>query len=155
MLIFAKIETIKIRSLKIIYDLHEMTVKTTMTCVTMFLFSALTAFVFSLIVSDSGGRALVICKVAEMLRLLLDIPASQWGDFCESVKLIGSYQYDKRFFDSNALELHDFSRALTASLDLINEIGLADIEMLFRKLNSKLEDNDRLPLWLCIEARKK
>lgn len=108
-----------------------------------------------MITTDSGGRAMVICKSAEVLRVLLEIPKSQWGDFCESVRTIKEYRYDKYFFENHAVELYDFSTALTAALDLISEISMTDVEFLCRKLYSKMEDNDRLPLWLCINARKK
>lgn len=111
-------------------------------------------FCFSLLVNDAGGRAMLICKSLELLRVLLDIPESQWGDFCGSLQKIDSYQYDRYYFENNRMDLTDFTSVLTAAVNVINEIGLCDVEMLCRKLSSKLEDNDRLPLWLCVAARK-
>lgn len=97
---------------------------------------------------------MLICKSLDVLRVLLDIPVSQWGDFCDSLQKIDGYQYDRFLFEKHSMNLADFANTLTASLNVINEIGLCEVEMLCRKLCSKLEDNDRLPLWLCVAARK-
>lgn len=104
-----------------------------------------------MIVTDSGGKAMVICKSLEVLRVIFDLLDCHWEDFCESCKKIECYQYNK---NATVDEL-DFSGALTAIINVINEIGLSDVEMLCRKLDSKLEDNNMLPLWLCVQARKK
>lgn len=116
----------------------------------LFVYTCL-SFVCSMVVTDSGGKGMVICKSLEVLRVILDVPKSQWKDFCASCQTLDSYQYD-RFAEVEPL---DFSGALTTAIHVINEIGLVDVEMLCRKLESKQEDNDMLPLWLCVDARKK
>lgn len=52
-------------------------------------------------------------------------------------------------------ETADVTSVLNVYLNVLNEVGLSDVEMLCRKMESNFNDNDRLPLWLCVQARKK
>lgn len=104
-----------------------------------------------MVTNDVGGRAMVICKSLAVLRVILDVPESQWGDFCASCDTIENYEYN-RFANVKPV---DFCGSLTTAIHAINEVGLVDVEMLCRKLDSKRDENDRLPLWLCVNARKK
>lgn len=104
-----------------------------------------------MVIADSGGKAMVIFKSFEALRIVFNIiPKEQWLSFCESCKKIKTYEYNKY---NKVEEISTFSGALTRLINLTNQVGFTKFEMLCRKLESNIAENNNLPLWFCVSIR--
>ncbi|KAF5291463.1 hypothetical protein FQR65_LT01775 [Abscondita terminalis] len=104
-------------------------------------------------VQDEFGSALVLCKNLEVLRLILELESEQWKVWCQVFKTVKEYRYSE--YDEVSSE-SVFIEALKTSIETINTCTMSNLEFKCRKIDSSShDDNSRIPLWFCIDARTK
>ncbi|KAF2883316.1 hypothetical protein ILUMI_22818 [Ignelater luminosus] len=107
---------------------------------------------------DEMGQSVVISKSTELLRLLLGLEPRQWVIWSQAFENIGEYVHD--FNDAPLPSLgsdinNTFYMALAVSIQVINATRISDLELKCRKMESSSMDNEGMPKWFCVDARRR